>query len=85
MSFLALTHSIFIFFKRAFHISIQQKISKKIMFNMKFFKIFYWGPYSDFSDIKSSIRDRMDDFNFFFAIYLLSENATISGGRLADF
>ena len=37
---------------------------------MKFFKIFFWdlmvilGPYGDFSDIKSSIRNTADDLNF---------------------
>ena len=42
--------------------------------------ICFWGPYGDFSDIKSSICIRMDDFNYF-----LSENAEISNGLLADF
>ena len=42
------------------------------------------GPYGDISDIKSSIRNRMDDFEFFFiAIFLLSENAATPVGRLA--
>ena len=45
-----------------------------------FENIFLGGPYGDFSDIKSSIRNRMDDFNYF-----LSENAANSNGLLADF
>ena len=51
-----------------------------------FLKIFFGGLCGDFSDIKSSIHNRMDDFEFFFiAIFLLSENAATSGGRLANF
>ena len=56
-----------------------------MMCNMNFFKYFCLGPHDDFSDIKSSIRNRIDDFNFFIAIFVLSENAATSGGRLADF
>ena len=34
--------------------------------NMLFFKIFFLGPYGNFSEIKSSIRNRVDDFEFLF-------------------
>ena len=51
-------------FKSAFQTWIQHKIFKKMVYNAKFFKVLFW-PYSDFSEIKSSIRNRVDDFEFF--------------------
>ena len=33
---------------------------------MKFFKMFFGGPYSDLVDMKLSIRNNMDDYEFFF-------------------
>jgi len=65
-------------------ITIKHKISKKILRNMIFFKFLWGGLYGDFCDIKSSIRNHMDDIDFF-AIFLLSEHAATFGGRLADF
>ena len=47
--YLAKTSFILNVSKRAFQIWIQHKIS---MYNMKFIKIFFGGPYGDFSDIK---------------------------------
>ena len=55
MSFLALTHSILIFFKRAILIWIHHKIAKKMMFIKK---ILFLGPYGDFFDIKPLICNR---------------------------
>ena len=50
--YLAKTSFILNVSKRAFQIWIQHKISKKMMYNMKFIKICFGGPYGDFSDIK---------------------------------
>ena len=49
-------------------------------FNMTFKKNFM-GSDGYFSNIKSSIHNSMDDF--FFAIFVLSENATNSVGRFS--
>ena len=55
------------------------------MYNMKIKKKISW-PHGEFSDTKSSNRNLMDDFEFFFiAIVFLGENAATSGGRLAKF
>ena len=48
-------------------------------------KIFLW-LYGEFSDIKSSNRNYMDDFEFFFDCnFVLSENAATSSGQSAQF
>ena len=49
-----------------------------------FLKYFYRDLNSDFSDIESSIRNCMENFDFFVTTFLLSENAATSGGRLAN-
>ena len=69
VSFLALSHSIFIFFKALLRFEFCTKFQKKLCVTWNFKKCFFGGPYGDFSDIKSSIRNRTDDF----------------GGRLVDF
>ena len=54
-----------------------------MMYNMKIKNNFFLWP---FSDIKSSNRNPMDDFeNFFDCILYLSENAATPGGRWAQF
>ena len=53
---------------------------------MKCLNYFFFGggAYGDFSDIKSSIRNRMDDYEIFFDCNIfLSENAAIPVGQLA--
>ena len=58
-----------------------------MMYNIKIKKKNFFWPYGEFSDIKSSNRNPMDDFEIFFLLqyYFLSENAATSGGRLAQF
>ena len=46
---------------------------------MKFFEIIFLGPHSYFSDIKLSNYNRMDNFDFFIAIFVLNEDAATSG------
>ena len=56
----------FYFFKKlSLQIWIEHKISKKMVNNI-IFKKYFFEPYGDFSDIKSSIRNRMNDLEFFF-------------------
>ena len=71
------------FYGSTFQIWIQHKIFKKMMYNLKFFNFFFGGgPYGDFSDIKSSIRNRMIDFEFFIAIFYLKMQQLLVGGQL---
>ena len=57
-----------------------------MMYNMKIKKIKILCPYGEFSDIKSSNRNPIDDFEIFFLLqFFLSKNAATSGGRLAQF
>ena len=58
----------------------------------KYFEIFIFqnifsggGAYSDFFNIKSSIRNNMDDFEIFFIAIFLSENLLTPGGWLCQF
>ena len=68
-----------------FRIEFSIKFPKKIMSNMKIKKKLSW-PYGEFSNIKSSNSNPMDDFeNFFIAISILRENAAPFSERLAQF
>ena len=70
-------------FKSAFQTWIQHKIFKKMVYNAKFVKALFW-PYSDFSEIKSSIRNHVDVFEFFYSKIFLSENAATPSVWLAS-
>ena len=86
VSFLALTHSIFIFDKALSRFEFSIKYPRKLFITFNFLKYFFLEPYGDFSDFKSSIRNcvaiqkRKCYYNT-----LLRENAANSGDRLADF
>ena len=49
-------------------------------------RILFFGTYGDFSNIKSLLRNRMDDLNFFLLQYFYKvKTQQPPGGRLADF
>ena len=62
ISFLALTYSIFNFFKTLFRFEFSIKFSRKLCITWKWKIIFFLWPYGEFSDIKSSNCNPMDYF-----------------------
>ena len=53
-------------FKNGFQIWIQHEISKKMICITFIFSKYFFRAYGDFSNNKSSIRNPMDDFYFFY-------------------
>ena len=68
MRFLALTHSIFNFFKRFSDVNSALNLQENDVYHKNKKIIFFLWSYGEFSDIKSSNSNPMDDFENFFLI-----------------